>query len=118
MPRTAIPPATVVGPYPTLPPAADSLDLVFSAADTVNLNQIALGAAKYLLLLWNNTGGSAYTITLTSVADKFGRTGDITTYSVGIGEFGGILIDRDIWAQTDGNLYLQASNAAVKFLAY
>ena len=41
-----------------------------------------------MLLLWRNSGAGANTVTLTSIADSHGRSGDVTTFSVGAGEYG------------------------------
>ena len=115
MPRTTIAPATVRGPYPTLPVAADSLDLVLTAADTVNKNQTAFNTAGAVLLLAQNSGASPYTITLTSAIDTFNRTGDITAYSLAAGDIAAFILERQGWMQSDGFIYYEANNAAVKF---
>lgn len=115
MARTALTPVTPIGPYPvTLPLAADSADITFTAADTVNLNSAPFGNASSLLILARNTGASARTITINSVADPFNRKGDITTYSIGAGETAAFIVKREGWAQSaDASLYLEASNAEV-----
>lgn len=116
MPRTAITPQTPLGPFPTLQPTANSLDFAMSAADTVNFNQAAFGASNRLLVLWQNTSGATpYTVTLTSSPDDYGRSGDITTYQLDANDVGGMIVQQTGWKQSDGNLYFQASNAAVKF---
>jgi hypothetical protein len=69
------------------------------------------------LVLAQNTGGEAYTVTINSTADDFGRTGDITTHSIHAGEvhaFGPFPLAG--WKQaTSSYIFLEASNAAVKF---
>lgn len=115
MARTTLTRTTPLGPYPSLPVSADALDLTLTAADTGNSNQFLLDGPM-LLIAQNTDAGSARTITLTSVADPQLRTGDITTYSIGIGETAVFKIDRmEGWRQSDGYFYLAASNAAVKF---
>src|SRR5689334_15173988 len=113
MARTALTKTTPLGSLPTLPLAADSADLTMTAAATSNLNSFVASGKD--LIIAHNTGGSSYTVTITSVALN-GRTGDITTYSIGAGEYAvlGPLLTPG-WRQTDGSVYLQASNAAVKF---
>jgi hypothetical protein len=104
----------VLGSYPSLQPVAGSMDLIETAADASNKNQFA--ASGNDLVIAHNSGGSPYTVTITSVADDEGRTGDITAYSVaagGIAFFGPF--KRHGWAQADGMIYLEASNASVKF---
>jgi hypothetical protein len=115
MPRTVLPTIAVVGPYPVLPVAALSLDFAFSAADNVNANQFPFTGREVLLV--QNTAGAPGTFTLTSIADSQGRTGDITTYQVGAGLFSIIDLGRlgDGWRQADGNIYLTASAATMKF---
>lgn len=113
MARTTITKTTVVGPYPTLQPAADSLDVAFTAADTGNKNQFA-PTGDDVLLAWNS-GASPYTITITSVADERNRTGDITTYSLAAGDICAFRIKVQGWRQSDGMVYFEGSNTAVKF---
>lgn len=108
---------TAVSPKnPNSTTAADSADVVLTAADTSNLNAVALTGREMVYV--TNSGASPYTCTFTSVADDFGRTGDITTYSLAAGEsalFGPFTTKG--WQQSsDGKLYFQGSNAAVKFL--
>lgn len=112
MPRTTITPKTVVGGYGTY--SADGADFTFTAADTSNYNQAV--ASNNDLILAFNSGASPYTVTITSVADPFNRSGDITTYSLAAGEYAVFGPFSNIgWKQTDGYLYFQGSNAAVKF---
>ncbi len=102
------------GSYPATPLVADSADLVLTAASVASKNQFA-PTGKEIIVAYNS-GGSPYTVTINSVADENKRTGDITTYSIGAGEiavFGPVLLDG--WRQSDGYIYLEASNAAVKF---
>lgn len=115
MPRTTIAVQVPKGPYPTLQPAADALDMTLTACDTVNKNQTPLSGAL-LLIAQNSHATTPYTITISSVADARNRTGDITTYSLAAGDIAMFLINQaDGWLQADGNLYYEGSNAAVKF---
>lgn len=113
MARTTLTPKAAPGSYPSLQPAADSLDLTMTAADIANYNQFK-ATGKDLIFL-HNSGASPYTVTLSSAPDSFLRSGDITTYSLAAGDYAVIgplaLVG---WAQADGYVYLQASNAAVK----
>ena len=114
MARTTLTKTTAVGAYPTLPVTADSLDAVFTAADTVNKNQFK-PTGNDLIVAWNS-GASPYTITITSIADDKKRTGDITTYSLAAADIAVLgPMKLDGWKQADGYVYLEASNAAVKF---
>jgi len=112
MSRTAITPQSPPGPYPSLPLGAGAADVTFTAADAVNFNNFVSTGRE--LLLVNNPSGSAYTVTVHSVADPLGRTGDITTYSVGAGKtsmLGPFL--QPGWLQSDGTVWVDASNAAL-----
>jgi hypothetical protein len=116
MARTTVTRTTPLGPYPTLQPAANALDLTVTAADTVNYNQILLDCP--MLVIAQNTGASDYTVTITSAVDAQNRTGDITTYTISADDILVFRIDQYTgWRQSDGYLYLQASNAAVKLAA-
>lgn len=113
MARATLTRTTPLGPYPSLQPAANALDVTMTAADTSNLNQILLDGP--VIVLAQNTGGVAYTVTITSAVDPQNRTGDITTYSIDAGDIVALKLDQVAgWKQTDGYLYLQASNVAVK----
>lgn len=113
--RTAL---TPVSPAALLngAPAADSLDVAFTAADVANGNSVVL-TGNELVFVINSHATTAYTFTVTSVKDELGRTGDITTYSLAAGKYAlaGPFSTKG-WQQTDGKLYLDASNAAIKFL--
>lgn len=68
------------------------------------------------ILLVHNANAGAQTVTISSVVDPYKRTGDITTYSVGIGEYAAFPpFPKDGWAQSDGYLYFAASAADVNF---
>ena len=109
MPRTLLTKTSAPGGY-----AAAGVSLTMAAADVGNLN--AFQAAGTDLIVAQNTGGVGYTVTVTSAPDPFGRTKDIATEAIAAGEiriFGPF--PQSGWMQTDGRVYLQASNAAVKF---
>jgi hypothetical protein len=111
---TALPIISPLGSYPTLPIAATAADFVFTAADASNGNSFVSTGRE--LVLVQNSGASAYTVTFTSVADGINRTGDITTYSVGAGLFSMFgPFSQSGWKQTAGTILVTASNAAVKF---
>lgn len=89
-------------------------DLTMTAADTSDLNQFVANGND--LVIAHNTGASAYTVTITSMPDPFGRTKDIAAYQLEVGDyavFGPFALTG--WVQTDGKIYLQANNAAIKF---
>jgi hypothetical protein len=115
MPRTTITPNTPVGPYPTLQPAANTLDLVWTAADVANQNQATFNGPK-LILARNSHASIDYTVTFTSKVDNRNRAGDITTYNLNFGDTMAFKIDNsEGWLQSDGFIYFGASNASVLF---
>lgn len=119
MARGVVPVLAPLGPYPTLQPTALSLDFVFTAlsgSSGSNGNQAAFGNYNRLMCVLFNSGGSGYTFTISSLASSnvFNRTGDITTYAIGIGLYSVVFVERNGWVQADGNLYFEATNAAVK----
>ena len=64
----------------------------------------------------NSHASTAYTVTLTSVADSKKRTGDITTYSLEAGDTMMFLVNNiEGWKQSDNYFYLTGSNASVLF---
>ena len=112
MARTSLTPLTALGAYGSY--SANAADLAMTAADIVNQNQATFGTK--ILLIAHNTGGSAQTVTVTSVTDPYNRDGDITTYSVGAGEYAvfGPFVPAG-WLQSDGKLYFEADSADVLF---
>jgi hypothetical protein len=109
MPRTALTPITGVLTNPTA-----GVTLTFTAADTSNGNKVALTGKE--LILVQNSGASAYTVTVTSAPDSLGRTKDITADSIPAGGFKVYGVPQvEGWRQTDGTLSLDANNAAIKF---
>lgn len=115
MARQTLTKLTPGGSFPSIPLTANSADLPMTAADAVNKEQFA--ATGKDLVIAHNTGASPYTVTITSVADgRTKRTGDIATYSIGAGEYAAFgPFEKLGWAQADGMIYLEASNASVKF---
>lgn len=118
MARTAITKIDVVGPYPTLPIAANALDFALTAADVANGNAIAFGNFSRLLLVMQNTNAGAQTVTITTAPDDLNRTGDITDYSIGASEFAAIVVAKRGYRQDSGDLYIDASDAGILFAAF
>ena len=112
MARQTVTVTTMLGAYGDYS-VANAADIVWTQADTSNYEEFLMREGDILLV--KNTGGSAYTFTVTSV-DLFGRTGDVSAYSVGAGEqaaFGPLKFAG--WKQSDGKLYFQANNTAIYF---
>lgn len=83
--RVLVAAQSLPGAYPTLPIAANSRDLTLSAGDATNLNYTPL-VNDATVVIAQNTGAGARTVGIVSAADEFGRTGDITAYSLSAGE--------------------------------
>ena len=108
MPRTAVTAVVAPGSYNTTPTLATP-----TAIDIVNNNLVTASGKD--LLIFENTSAGALTITVNSVNDAFNRTGDITAFSVGAGQYAivGPLFKAG-WVQADGNLYFTASAVTMK----
>ncbi len=102
--------------YPTLQPAANAADFVWTAAGASFADGAGFVHTGRELILVQNSNAGAQTVTINSVVDEKKRTGDITTYSVGIAEFA-VLGPFPVngWRQADGQLYLAATATDVKF---
>ncbi len=108
MARQDITVQTTLGRYPSLQPSANAADFTWAACDSVNFEQATLNGGEFILFRNDNAG--AQTVTITSVVDGQNRTGDITTYSIGIGEYAIFgPVPRTGWRQSDGNVYFQAT---------
>ncbi len=115
MARAAVTPVTVIAPFAAV--AAGAADFTFQAANATD-KEYFVCTGRELLIAYNSDGASAYTVTITSVDDEKGRSEDITTYSLAAGDyavFGVGLTNAKGWKQTSGQIYIEASNAAVKF---
>ncbi len=114
MARTAIVPITPLGglgDYSSVN-VADFLMAATTGLSGSSGNQF-VSSGKDLVYAKNIQAG-AQTITFSSVDDPQGRQEDITTYSIGIGEYAifgpfGVIG----WRQTDGNIYFETSHADI-----
>jgi len=95
---------------------ANLADMVMTAANVSDKNQFVCTGNDLVIAHNTNAGSTARTVTVTSVADPYGRTGNIAAYSIGAGEFAVFGPFKSTgWQQTDGYVYLEADNAEVKF---
>lgn len=86
-----------------------------TAADVSNSNSVTMTGHGRDLLLVRNSGGSTRTVTISSVADSRGRTGDIVE-TLAAGElkiYGPPALEG--WRQTDRQLYFAGSHSDLKF---
>lgn len=91
------------------------LAVTMTAADVGNGNVFTFAGSRVLIIA-QNTGGSSYTVTITSQADPVtGRTGHVSAQSLAAGEIRVFRIPSTGWADTSSKVYISASNTAVKF---
>lgn len=114
MPRTTIAVFTPLGGYDAyVADAANVTPAAMTGSSGSSGNQFVASGKD--LVIAEETAGVAQTITFSSVNDPFGRTGDITAYSIGANElavFGPFEVVG--WRQTDNNIYFEANSANVK----
>ncbi len=103
----------VLGPYPGTV-AANALDFSFVAGSVVSSTFVCTGNE---LLIAHNTGDATYTITLKSVPDQYGRTGDISSYAIGPDEYMAFKYTSTVgWRdESTGTAEFVVENAAVKY---
>jgi len=110
---------TALTPYQMLDPfaAAGALAAHFTpVAGTITDGNTWVCNGRDLLFFQNSDAG-AVTVTITSVADEKNRTGDITTYSIGIGEFAMFsvgLTNALGWQSTAKKIRITVSDADLK----
>lgn len=107
MARTALVKTTAPGFWSTIGAA-----LTKAAGDVANGNYFEI-SGECLLIAWNNSA-SPYTITITSVADPtYGRSGNVTAQSLAADEIRIFRLVPNGWAQPNGQVYVDVSNAAI-----
>ena len=110
MVRTSLTPIVAAGSYQSALTA-----LTFTAGDNSNGNRFTPTGSE-LIIVWNSHATNAYTVTLTSVADGYGRLGTITAESVAAVTYKMFGPIKQLgWQQTDGYIYLDCENAAIKY---
>lgn len=109
MARVLLTPTVAPGQYPLAGVAVTE-----TAADTTNFDMFVSTGKE--LLVAHNTDASSHTVTINSVADDKGRTGDITAESIAAGAiriYGPFA--KSYWAQSNGNINCQSNSALVFF---
>lgn len=95
--------------------AADAAKLTWTAADATNF-QMTDHTGNELILAWNQSADTDRTVTIETVADDLGRTGDIAAYNV---DFASISVlgpfPLEGFRQSNGKLNFKASHADIKF---
>lgn len=96
------------------PITAGSLAITFAACDATNGNSFTSTGREVLLV--QNSGGSAYTFTVTSIADQLNRLDtSLTTYSVAAGAYAAVQMKNLNGWQASGSISMTCSNTSVKF---
>lgn len=88
--------------------------LTETAADVGSGNETA-GVNDVLLIAHNTHGSTTYTVTITSAADQYGRTGNVQAVNVAAGAIHVFRLTMHGWADSNGKFNFSANNAAVKF---
>lgn len=112
MAELSLTPQTLVGKYPATPLSANDADITFTASGADYADGAAFPHTGKEIILVRNDNVGAQTITISSVVDEKKRSGDITTYSIGAGEyaaFGPFPVDG--WRQADGDMNIEFSEA-------
>lgn len=115
MTRLALSAQLTKGSYPSLPLSANSADVAWTAAGAEFADGFSIPHTGKEILLVRNDNVGPQTVTINSLADaKHQRTGDITTYSVGAGEYAVFgPWQADGWRQSTGLVHGAASAADV-----
>lgn len=111
MARTELTVTTLQGAYGAY--GANEADVTMAAADVANGNTVEMQEGD--ILLAHNTGGAPYYLTIDGVADPYGRDTGIEQYDIDADElavFGPYQFPG--WRQSDGGLYIDAENAAIR----
>jgi len=109
MARVTLTPIAVPAAYATA-----AVAIVWTAADVALKNQF-VGTGREIVLVQNADAGATHTVIITSVADPYNRTGDITQI-VAISTFMTFfIVPITGFLQTDGFVYLEGDNANLKF---
>lgn len=118
MAYTAVAPQEVAGPYIS-ESATQMTTVTFTAGDATNANTVTMPGKRMLILVTNTSGGAAGTVTITSSNDPFGRTGNITAFSVADGAFAARIFEPVGWEQTLGgrDILITPSATTMEILA-
>ncbi len=84
-------------------------------ASSAGADTFVMGSAD--ILIAENSGASAHTVTVSSVVDPFNRTQDITAHSVPAGQWGIFGPFKPTgWRQSSGNLNIASNHAEIKWV--
>lgn len=108
---TAITVKETSGIYPTLPLSANAADFTFGAVDITDGGSFVSDGTE--LILVQNTDAGTATVTIQSTVDPQRRTGDITAYSMGTGEFACFHVAGSGWVDSEGKITVKVSDVQV-----
>ena len=113
MAETLITVKETAGQFPVLPLTANSADFTFGVLDLTDGGAFVADGTEIILV--QNADAATQTVTIESQRDpRNNRTGDITTYSMGAGEFAVFHVGREGWADGDGKIHIAISDVDVK----
>ena len=116
MARLVLTPQDVISSYPITPLTANSADFTWTASGVDFADGAGFPMTGQEILLVRNDNIGAQTITIEGPVDKYNREGDITTYSIGAGEFAVFpSFPKEGWVQADGQLYFEVTAADLYF---
>jgi hypothetical protein len=118
MAYTAIAPQTATPAY-NAEGGTDMATLTFTSGDATNSNLVTMTGRKILLLVTNTSGGASGTVTIASSDDPYGRTDEITTFTVADGAFAARWFEPVGWEQTLGgrDILITPSATTMEILA-
>jgi hypothetical protein len=85
----------------------------FEAADTSNQNDFLLTGREILLI--DNANVAGQDVTISSVADPYGREGDLTVTVAATSTVALYFGARTGWMQADGALYLDTTSSDISY---
>lgn len=110
MTRTVLPQTALAAAFDAVPCSA----LTYTPADASNGNRFVTNGQQICLV--RNVSGTSKTITVSSVADPYGRVQDLTTHSIAAGAVH--LLPRfpaTGWKQADGHIWVTGSTVDIEF---
>lgn len=115
MTRGTLTPQTLQGSKVSAYAVAESADVTYEASSgDVGVNGDEFVSSGNDIVICRNDQIGAQTITFYTLEDPYGMQEDLSTYSIGIGEYAIFGIFQVIpWRQADGNVYLGTSHADV-----
>jgi hypothetical protein len=113
MAATVIAPQDVLGAYVN-EDATQMTTLTWTAIDIVNTNSITMAGRK-MMLLFRNDDVAAKTITISSSENPYGRSADVTAFSMAAGAYATRIFEPVGWEQTLGsrNMIITAEDADI-----